>query len=489
MNKLRDKIISGLKTKNMKNGSYSILFSVAVIAIAIIINLIVGEIPSQYTKFDLSDQKLYSVGSQTKKMVKALKDDVTIYYIAQNEESSSNDPALVGYIDKMLERYKDLSSRVKVVKKDPVLNPSFTAEYTQEEVLENSLIVVSGEKSKVLQFYSLFETQMNQQTGQEEIMGFDGEGQLTSAISYVTSKDLPVLYQTEGHGETALGASFTDLIEKENMELGSLNLLTEKEIPENAAGIVISAPTTDFSKEETKKVISYLENGGKAMIVSRYTSEKMTNFKSILDSYGVKTAEGIVLEGDAQHYVSKPNYLLPEYGQTDITADMATNNRNVVLISSQGIQLLEKYRDTLVIEPLLSTSDSAFSKINVETSTTYEKEKNDIAGPFHLGVTISEPVGENKQTQVVYYATETILDEQLNQQVSGGNAELFMNSLIWMSKGDESSSVSIASKSLQLSPLTLNQSDINLWTLVTLILIPGVFIIGGFVIWYRRRKK
>jgi ABC-2 type transport system permease protein len=151
--------------------------------------------------------------------------------------------------------------------------------------------------------------------------------------------------------------------------------------------------------------------------------------------------------------------------------------------------LLDKYRDTLVLEPLLSTSDAAFSKVNVETSTTYEKEKNDIAGPFHLGVTISETVDEDKETQIVYYATETILDEGLNEQVSGGNAELFMNSLTWMSKGDDSSSISIASKSLQMSPLTLNQSDISLWTIVTLILIPGAFIICGFVIWLRRRKK
>lgn len=474
------KIFDKMNMKKLKNGSYSILLSIAVTAIAVVINLIVNEIPSQYTKFDMSDQKLYSIGGQTKRLVQSLNQDITIYYVVQNNNEDST-------IEKMLERYEDLSSHIKVVKKDPVINPNFTSKYTQEQLSENSLIVESGDKSKVLEYSTLYETQMDYQTYQSETTGFDGEGQLTSAISYVTSDNTAILYQVEGHGEQALPSTLTSSVEKENIDLASLSLLTQESVPEDAAAIVICAPAGDFSEEEKQKVLSYLENGGKALIFSEYTTEEMPNFASILESYGVKTVDGIVFEGDNQHYYQQPYYLVPDFGDSEITAELISNKRNVLAAGSQGIQKLDNYRDTLVIESLISTTDSAYSKTDVENMTQIEKEEKDIAGPFDLGVAVSE-TSEDKETQLVYYSSFGILDESANQMVSGGNMDLIMNSITWMCKDGETS-IAIASKSLEMNPLTLTQFQSSIWTVITLIIIPGTFLICGFVIWFRRRKQ
>ena len=474
------KLLKKINMKKLKNGSYSVLLSIAVIAVVIVINLIVNEIPSQYTKFDMSDQKLYSIGDQTKGLVNSLDKDITIYHIVQkiNEDST---------VEKMLDRYEDLSSHIKVVKKDPVLYPNFTSKYTEDEVSENSLIIECGDRSKVVQYSGLYETEVNYETYQSQTTGYDGEGQLTSAISYVTSDSSIMLYQVEGHGEQALPSSLTSSIEKENIDLASLSLLTEESVPEDAAAIIICSPTSDLSAEETKKVISYLENGGKALIFSDYTKEEMPNFTSVLESYGVKTVDGIIFEGDTQHYVQQPYYLVPSFGESEIVSALSANNRNVLIAASQGIQKLDNYRDTLVIESLITTSSSAYSKVDVENMTQYEKEKNDIDGPFDLGVAVSETSGD-KETQLVYFSSVGILDDSLNQMVSGGNAEMVMNSITWMCK-EKGTSIAIASKSLQVNYLTLNQFQISMWTIVTLILIPGAFLICGFVIWFRRRKQ
>ena len=68
---------------------------------------------------------------------------------------------------------------------------------------------------------------MDYQTYSYQTTGFDGEGQITSAIGYVTSEDLPVLYTLEGHGEKEMDSSIKEDIEKANMDIQSLNLLTE----------------------------------------------------------------------------------------------------------------------------------------------------------------------------------------------------------------------------------------------------------------------
>ena len=110
-------------------------------------------------------------------------------------------------LEKMLTRYEEASKHVMVEKKDPVLYPNFTSQYTDAQVSDNSLIVVHEDKSKVIDYNSLYEMEYDYYTGSGGATGFDGEGQIDSAISYVTSDDLPILYTLQGHGELELNSS------------------------------------------------------------------------------------------------------------------------------------------------------------------------------------------------------------------------------------------------------------------------------------------
>jgi ABC-2 type transport system permease protein len=75
--KLKKPEIKGqFKTRKSKSGSYSVLLTVIVIAIAVIVNLVVAELPSKYTNVDLSPNKMYSIGDETKNVVKNLNTDV-----------------------------------------------------------------------------------------------------------------------------------------------------------------------------------------------------------------------------------------------------------------------------------------------------------------------------------------------------------------------------------------------------------------------------
>lgn len=224
------------------------------------------------------------------------------------------------------------------------------------------------------------------------------------------------------------------------------------------------------------------------MIFSDYTDETMENFDAVLENYGVKRSEGIVMEGDNQHYaLQMPYYLVPNIGSADAAGDAASGEYLVLAPYAQGIQKLENIRDSVAVSSLLTTSDRAYSKININ-GDTLEKDENDIEGPFDLGVSIKETLGNGKETQIVYYTTSGLLDAQVNQLVSGGNQQLVMSSLNWMTDSEENTSVSIPSKNLQISYLTLTDYDASFWKIWTLILIPGAFLVVGFVIWFRRRR-
>ena len=474
-------IKKGINKKTLKNGSYSVVLSVIFVVIIVVVNLIVDAFPSTYTELDVSDQQLFSIGDQTKDFLKELDKDVTIYQIAQ---SGSEDEV----VSKLLKKYEEASDHIKVETKDPVVNPKFTSEYTDEEVSSNSLIVVCEDRSKVVDYNNIYESSIDYNTYSYTTSGFDGEGQITSAISYVTSDNLPVLYTLDGHGEKSLDSTLQEDIEKANIEIKSLNLLTEESVPEDADCLMINSPSTDISEEERDAIIEYLENGGKAMIFSDYTEGSMDNFDAVLENYGVERVDGIVIEGDAQHYAMQmPYYLLPDVSSAEAVSDFSSQGYFILAPYAQGIRKLDNVRDTLTIESLLTTSDDAYSKTDLNTETL-EKTDEDIDGPFDIGVSITEEVDDDKTTQIVYYSTANLMDSQINQMVAGGNEQMITESLNWMCSTDEASTISIPSKSLEVSYLTVTAYDAAYWKICVMGLIPGVFLVVGFVIWLKRRK-
>ena len=105
-----------------------------------------------------------------------------------------------------------------------------------------------------------------------------------------------------------------------------------------------------------------------------------------------------------------------------------------------------------------------------------------------LGVSITETLEEDKTTQIIYYTTANLMDSQINQAVAGGNEKMIMESLSWLINTEKTETVSIPSKSLQVSPLTPTAYDVSFWKICMMGLIPGVFLVIGFGIWLKRRK-
>ncbi|MEE0420128.1 MAG: GldG family protein [Lachnospiraceae bacterium] len=473
-------ILPRWSSKSVRNGSFSVVITAVVIAIVAAVNLIAGELPSSAAKVDVSENKLYTVGEQTKEVVKGLTEDVTLYLVAESGSEDDN-------LQKLLERYEELSSHLKVETKDPVLYPKFSSQFTDEEVASNSIIVAGQKRNKVISYSEMYETSMDYNTYSYSTTGFDGEGQITSAIAYVTTEELPVMYVLAGHEESPLTSDMTAAVEKGNIEIRDLSLLTSESVPEDADCLFLFAPQKDLSQEEADKIITYLENGGRAFIVSGYTGKDMPNFQSVLQNYGVRTMDGIVLEGDANHYVSgNPSYLVPDVAVSDATGDLGSKNSLILMPVAQGIETLDTPRETIDIQNILTTSESAYVKKDAENMTTLEKEDGDESGTFTLGVAITEN-RDDVETKMVYLSSSSLFVDSINQAVSGTNMELMSSVLSWMC-GQESS-VSIPSKSMQVSYLTLTSASAGFWSMVSTALLPALCLLTGGVIWFRRRKK
>ena len=110
-------------TRSSKVGSYSFFLTVIVLAILITVNFALSFLPDSYAQADLTANQLYSISSQSEVMLSSLEDDITIYWIVASGQEDE-------YVEKLLHNYEDYSSKVKVEKKDPDLNPDFTNAYS-----------------------------------------------------------------------------------------------------------------------------------------------------------------------------------------------------------------------------------------------------------------------------------------------------------------------------------------------------------------------
>lgn len=468
--------------KNFSFSAYSTGRMAAAIAVVVIVNIIMGEMPSSWTAIDLTSQKLYSLTDQTKEFVAGMDEDVTIYVLVKEDNRDTT-------LGQTLERYDDLSGHITVEYVNPAVNPRFHLQYTSSSISSNSLIVVSDKRSKVIDYSDIYETETtmdyNTYSYSTTTTGYDGEGQITSALDYVTREDMAKVYLTSGHGEYSLSSSFRKALDKENVEYEEVNLLNYEAVPEDAACVIINAAVKDFSADDAKKVTDYLDEGGKVIVVTGFSDEEMPNLGSILAYMGMSVADGLIVEQNTNNYYRIPYYVFPDMGVNAYTSGLY-GEFYLFAPYAQAIQIADEDSGEISYDTFLTSSQEAFLKNSLDNLEDYSKGEDDLEGLFNIGVEAVKTVGDNQAVMVVY-GCEQMFTDDADTVVSGANKQLFTNTV--SSFVEHEVTVSIPAKSYEVSYLTVTQSDIIMWMFVTTIILPLGCLITGFVIWFRRRKR
>lgn len=467
-----------VSVKHFSVGAYSTGMIAAAVAVVVVLNIVMGELPSSWTSIDLTSEKLYSLTDQTKEYVDGIQDDVTIYVLASED---SQDVTL----KQTLQRYEDLSKHIKVEYVDPTINPTFANQYTDQQVSTNSLIVVSDKRNKVINYSSIYESSVDYQTYSSTTTGYDGEGQITSALDYVLSDDMPKAYATTGHGETSISGTFTSGLKKENVDYESLNLMDYDAVPEDASVLIINAATSDFSTDDKDKVVDYLNNGGNVVFIASYAAQDTPNLDSILEYMGMHLADGIVVDQGTENYYRSPYYLLPTISVSTYTSGVY-GNYYVFAPLSKGIVIENEDAENMTYTTFLGTSDQSYSKLNVGNMDNADKEDGDVDGPFGIGVAAQKTVDDKTATLVAFGCDQMFTDEA-SSMVGGANLTVFTNTV--GSFADHDVSVSIPVKEYERSRLTVSQASVFAIAPIVTVVLPVAFLVAGFVIWLTRRKR
>lgn len=459
-----------------------------VVALTVVVNLIASALPETYTQIDATSQKLYSITKDTEKYLDTLKDDVTLYVMVNKNSKDDN-------VDRTLQKYASASKHVKVKYVDPNVSPTFASKYTDNDVTSNSIIVVCGDRSKVIDYNSDIYEYSYDSSYNYSVTGYDCEGQVTAAIQYVTSESTTNVYELTGHDESTLSGDFSEVFQKRFMNVGSLSLLTVDAIPEDCQALFITAPQSDLSEDDLSKLSQYLGNGGKIYLSIDYSKwNDLTNFKKLLSDNNIETTESLLAETDRSYYYQSPFYLLPNVENTEVSSSVAGMTQVFVPYS---VGLTYTGEDDSNVTSFMTTSDTTIAKAAANIAAVQSQadaaniasvQDGDTQGQYSLGMMVTNENGG----ELCVLGSAMMCTDSANQIVSGHNATLFngiVNALVTTDDENSDNAVVIAAKDYTVSNLTVSANAMLVYGILWGIFMPIVLIIIGIIVWARRRKR
>ncbi|MBR3716081.1 MAG: Gldg family protein [Clostridia bacterium] len=484
-------------------GIYGILFTAVILLIAIAINLLFSLLPDSVKKIDLSTEKLSEVSEEAKKHLEDnLDSEVNVYLVA---EAGMEDLSVTEF----LKNLSGVGKYISFTTLDPTVKRSFIENLTGEspDELSDNTIIIFGEKYKSVKIiapetlYTYEAFVVNTESEAFESYGeysyrefvsvyssmtdyfesgyayyetkFGGETALISAIDYVITdpENMPKVYFTTMHGETAATQTLADLLELSNMPADWITL--SKALPDDAGVIVMNVPITDISESEADILENYLKSGGKLVLTSSHTHiSSLKNLLSLLEKYGMSPdAKELHESNSAYYYPGYTHFILPG---TDMLSQLYGVENHYFLTSSSHAIKVNKETEGISHTILLQTTNSAYYQ-NEESG---EKSEN---AQYSIAVSaLSSDGGE-----IIWFASPNILTDEDNSLTGGGNYSYFSAILGALCAKDN---VSFASKLLEEDVLTISSGQASFWAVILIAIIPSVFLICGIITVRKRRK-
>lgn len=459
-----DAILKFFSKRSSQMGTNTAVLTLAVIAILVILNFLSYQ---HHKRFDLTTEKLYTLSPQTQKIVDGLKEDVNVVHFSKQPNQQ---------LDDLLAEYHHLSGRVKYQEIDPDQRPDMAKDYGVTQMGE--VVVASG-------------THKQDVTPPPD--GAITEQDITSAIIKATSDKVRTVCFVEGHGEKSLadsgshGYSEVDQeLKHENYATNSINLVQSNGVPSTCDVVVIAGPTQSYFPQEVAMLSKYLDAGGKALIeVDPITADKQTDsgLDSLFKDWNINVGNNIVIDASGMGRLLGAGPAIPlvvNYGDSPITKGLERTMSFYPLARTVAIADKQKL-DPQDVE-LLKTSAQSFTTPKIENNEVRYDPKTDQMGPLSLGVAADKKVGDATARLVVIGDSDFASNEAVSQQ---SNGDVFFNTIDWLSQNENL--ISIRPKSATNRSVSMTDSQAITLRWIDLFCLPGIVIIVGIGIWWKRR--
>ncbi len=474
-----------LKQPKFRYGSLSVAIVIMSIALMVGVNIGAKFLTDKFSwSFDLTSNKIFSLTEDSVNYVKNIDKDVEIE-VLNDKDKFIQKGDYYKQANSVINEYSRYNDKIKIKYINLSENPSFTSSYPDEELGEDSIIVKSGEKYKTISIYDLFNVQ--QSYTRAMVASSKAEQTMTSAIMYVVSDEQVKISMLTGFDELS-SDGLEKLLRDNNYNVVKRSMLTEN-IDDGSSCAIVYAPKRDYDKESITKIKNYLYkdgNYGRNLICFLYPSQNsMPNLESLIEEWGMKTEEGIVLETDMSKLFSSESYFhyICEYVDETYSSAIKNTSIPVAVPLSKPIQVVDKDK----VSTLLQFSEtSVVAPGNADEN--WSPQDAQIKGPIPAMAMSTMKNDENGQkSTLTLVGSAASVDQNLLSRTSLNNSSYFLN--LFNSLTNRENTINIEPKSIGGQELGMNPLHAIIIGLCLTIVLPIVILIAGIVVWIIKRKK
>jgi len=448
---------SWIQARQTKYGAFVVLYVVVILAVIGAANYLADH---HNKSVDVTANKQFTLSDETKKVTGNLKRDVTIYYF---NKSDSYDQAR-----DMLDRYRNLSSKIKIDYVDPDKKPDVAR--IEGARAMGDIVIDNGDKKETAKSLT--------------------EEELTGALVRASKNGAKTVCFINGSGEHALTdtdrdgySTVKDALEKNNYKTDTISLIEKPEIPKNCSVVVIGGPKHDYLQPALDALRTFIKGGGRAIF----------NFDAVLNVPEQRMGDTPMLAALVSEYGITPN--------GDVILDLSSASRlfgqiSPVVGSYEHHPIVNVMQDNATVYPIArslevkSPAEKLFSSTADSFSLTNPKlpiKESDLdsgkKGPFVLGAVSTVGSGANQGRIVVVGSSSWIANNIMSAPI--GNRDLILNMMNWLTSDEDL--ISIRPKEPEDRRLHVTGSTMRVLFLTSVVFLPLIVIFSGVSVWWKRR--
>lgn len=458
-------LIRALGRRSTRHGLHSGLYSLLFLGVLIMVNFLSLR---HHTRWDLTEEKVFTLSPQTAKVLEQLDRDLEIYGFFERGKDSA--------ISDLMKRYMARTTRVKFHGIDPDRNPEMARRFHIQQL--GTLHLRYAEESA-----NIAETT---------------EEAITNAIARITKGTKKTFYFLTGHGEPKIDdresnqgyGSVKEALENDNFRVQELLLSAQERVPELTSLLIVAGPQKPLLEHELQAIEDYLKNGGRLLILLPPPGgASLTNF---LLGWGVQTGEDIVVDQVVRLFAGPSLGVQPiaeTYGPLHpITRDF---KERTIFPMVRSVEPAASPADGLQITSLVKTSSSSWAEKDVDGIFKQGRASlgpQDKKGPVSIGVAVTADlktmgIDRGGKAQIAVFGTAEFANNRFIDVYF--NRDLFLNTINWLVGEEEF--ISIRPRSIRSSRIQLTEKEGNLAFYLSFLILPEIVLITGLAVWWRRR--
>lgn len=469
-------------------GANVTLSVLAALGLVIFVNYLANKYPQRHDFIQSTD--LYKLSDKTKNVLMAIGDgdkELKFYLFSNPGNSQLHDK-----VRRLFEAYRGVTPKVEYKIINEISDIMEARNLVQELEIDepDTIAIVYGENKKLLTEMDLadFKFDHDYYTGGQvkRLIAFKAEQALTSAILELMNPRKIQARFTVKHGEKSMfgyeNSGYSEAnryLARDNIEAKPIELITLSEIsPTNVDILIVAGPTRKFLEHEINLIRQYLNNGGRGMFMLDPDIE--TGLEPMLREYNVNVGNDIVVDPSGQIPGSSPlQVVIGLYRRHPITEKLKTYT---IFFLARSVSVINPENDVnKAIDVAITTQDGWGETDTKADAFSYDPE-TDKEGEVSIAVAV-----ENEKTgmrMMVIGDSEFASNRDFFQ---GANRDLFINAVNWVIHREML--VAISPKTIaERRRLKLNGIQMKTIRTTVILVIPGLSIVAGILVYIRRRK-